>query len=240
MSHLLTHSILEQYRFIPKYTGIKEGLVGCWEFDETSGTTAYNSHVQVPRYHGIIDGATINQTGKVWKCYSFDKVDDLVNLQYCKDDQLFSFSAWVYLRSYGEANGRIFNKTGIGWQHLASADSSIPLYFEKRFSGGSNAWKIPFPGLNMWFHISITYDGSLYTNIPLIYINGSLSSLTKFSSGTGTSLINTGAWIIGNRILKDRTFDGYIDQVAIWKRLITATEVSAIYNSGNGLAYSSW
>lgn len=49
---------------------------------------------------------------------------------------------------------------------------------------------------------------------------------------------NTENFLIGGRILSDsRSFDGRIDEVGIWYRVLTQTDINFLYNSGNGLGY---
>ena len=35
-------------------------------------------------------------------------------------------------------------------------------------------------------------------------------------------------------------FNGYIDEIGIWNRTLNDTEISWLYNSGDGLSYSSF
>lgn len=250
MSHILSYSILEQYRFIPKYTGIKEDLIGCWEFDETSGTTAYNSHPMRPRkYHGTIDGATINQTGKVGNCFSFDGDNDLVRLPIRDHFTDFSFSCWFYATGWGEIdNGYLFYKrdsdgpTSIFGSYIHGGGGFENIMFYQSFSGGVSQWRTAnkLILLNRWYHFAVTYNNSSPTNTPIIYLNGSPIATTVYSTGSGTTVKIPDRYHIGNSGVKDRSFKGLIDQVAMWRRILTSGEVAALYNSGNGLAYSSW
>ena len=36
------------------------------------------------------------------------------------------------------------------------------------------------------------------------------------------------------------SFRGLIDQIGLWSRALTSTEVETLYDSGNGLAYNNW
>ena len=79
--------------------------------------------------------------------------------------------------------------------------------------------------LNKWSHIVFTYDGAKKW---AYYLNG---ALTK--NGTFAVAVNTGApssvWI-GNRAdIIGQQFNGQMDEVAIWTRALSATDVSAIY-----------
>ena len=79
-----------------------------------------------------------------------------------------------------------------------------------------------------WYMCTVTMDGS--GNIAY-YLNGS-------ADGTATiATLNTTAsgGIIGNGW--DGYFSGMVDEIGFWSRVLSSTEVSQLYNSGNGLPY---
>ncbi|MDD4111364.1 MAG: LamG domain-containing protein [Clostridia bacterium] len=90
-----------------------------------------------------------------------------------------------------------------------------------------------------WYHIVAVYEGgTLSTSTVKIYVNGVSKSLTK--AGSLTNSANTTD--SNNRIGSDsftgtRDFDGKIDEVGIWSRALSSTEVGELYNSGSGLTY---
>lgn len=84
---------------------------------------------------------------------------------------------------------------------------------------------------NTWYLLTGTYDG---TNVKL-YINDSLIGTTPMTGNiySGSSHLN-----IGN--IGDYNVDfwsGNIDEVGIWSRALSLTEISQLYNGGNGLSY---
>jgi hypothetical protein len=63
-----------------------------------------------------------------------------------------------------------------------------------------------------------------------IYLNGVLSGTADQTSGTpvaGTTNVQ-----IGNNSSLVNTFDGYIDDVRIYNRVLTVAEINRIYNLG--------
>jgi hypothetical protein len=89
-----------------------------------------------------------------------------------------------------------------------------------------------------WYHIVLTID---YASGYVLYINGSsvkTGSAPAYGSGdTLTSRFSLGVcWFLdGNNY--GRYFNGMMDEVGIWSRVLTSDEVVELYNSGDGLAY---
>lgn len=79
-----------------------------------------------------------------------------------------------------------------------------------------------------WYHLAVTYDG---TTIK-IYVNGT-SDAAPVSS---TFVAPSNGFTIGTRVSNDIFFNGQIDSVKIWKAALTASQITADYNSGNGVA----
>ncbi|MDR6488986.1 hypothetical protein J2799_003521 [Chryseobacterium vietnamense] len=71
---------------------------------------------------------------------------------------------------------------------------------------------------NTWYHVAATYDGA---NMK-IYINGVLDA-TKAQTGNVNS---TGAFNVGYLYNTSRNFNGKIDEVRVWKRALSQTEIS--------------
>lgn len=88
-----------------------------------------------------------------------------------------------------------------------------------------------------WYHLVFTYDGANGN----LYVNGSLAAGPTAMSGDGSSSNTTGAYVGGS--VQDGfgtahiPFSGLIDEVGVWTRAITSTEVTTLYNGGAGLQY---
>ena len=216
-------------------TTLKTGLLSVWEFDETSGTTAYDAHAS---NDGTTFGATVNQTGKINKAYDYtegttDKVsisDPFYGLT------SFSVSVWFKVDDVSGTKGIVSD-----WDSpyrsvlFRLSDASIQFY---TYTGTQVGGTFASISAATWYHVVITYDGSDME----MYINNSLDG-TSFSQTGTIGETGTHTSYIGNYVTSSFTtlsFDGLIDQVAIWNRALTSTEVSTLYNSSNGLTYTSW
>lgn len=97
------------------------------------------------------------------------------------------------------------------------------------------------------FHnLVVTYNGNSDLSGVKMYLDGSSIALTEETDNLGISdsiLTNTALAIggfvdnpdstsQGNQVLN---FDGNMDEVAIWTKVLSAAEVTAIYNSGSGV-----
>jgi len=83
---------------------------------------------------------------------------------------------------------------------------------------------------NNWYHVVVTIS----SNTIKLYINNVLKSNVSYT-GSLVSGDNTG--YIGTRDVSATWFNGYIDELGIWSRALSPTEVTALYNSGAGLQY---
>ncbi len=103
-------------------------------------------------------------------------------------------------------------------------------YVELRSIAG---WEpsITVTGVNVnanWTHIVLVNDNANH----YLYINGQLGGTYSGNSVTGDKPIALGH--ITYYPLANYTYDGLIDESAIWSRALTPTEVSQLYNSGSG------
>lgn len=91
----------------------------------------------------------------------------------------------------------------------------------------------------VWQHWAVTYDGSGSHSNSKIYLNGVAVSTTTSSSGTYVAMHNTSTPVnVGrhNITVSGTTYDtfanGKMDEVAIFNSALSASDISAIYNSG--------
>ncbi len=89
-------------------------------------------------------------------------------------------------------------------------------------NGGNNISASASPYSGTWHHFAETFDGTTMS----LYIDGGLvTSKTSASPSTGTS----GSFSIG---LANAVLNGSIDDVRIYNRALSATEIQTMYNAG--------
>jgi hypothetical protein len=149
----------------------------------------------------------------------------LTNLARC------TIAAWIKPRSLGEFKlGRIVNKrSAAGWALFLNTDGSAN--FRQTFSATEGAWSTPANSvaLGAWLHVAVTYDSGSSANRPAFYLNGKLVTTTVRSAPSGSRSSDAASPLsIGNTLTLDRTFDGAIDDVRIYNRILSASEISGL------------
>ena len=210
-------------------------LVAYYTGDNTSNDTKGTANGT------LVNGATY-ATGKINNGFSLDGINDYVNFGNNLDFSgltPFSFNFWV---NPNAASGFqvLFCKwdaTEKGYLIRKSQDGNYLNFVVG--SGGSNYSStsnnsIPIPS-NVYTMVTVAYVPS---QMLKIYINGVSDTLTNHYNAFSTSASNTanltsGAWSTGASYF----YGGKIDEVGVWNRAITATEVTELYNTGAGKQY---
>jgi hypothetical protein len=229
-------------------SGLKASLISCWEFDETSGTTSNDSHGS---NNGTITGATINQTGKLDKAYLYDGTGDYVNygdaIDFERTDS-FTISSWVKMGTIS-ANKAIVSKMegdNIFRGYMFRINNlNRPTVTLRSDNSTTNLIDVEFHsalGTTLWTHVLITYDGSSDVSGVKCYVNNTeITTKTTNNNTLSATISNSEPLNVGT--LNDGAYydwNGLIDQTAVWSKVLSTDEISDLYNTGSGLAYSSW
>jgi uncharacterized protein (TIGR02145 family) len=202
--------------------------------------------------------------GKAGQALTFDKVDDYINAgSHASLDDLgpLTASMWIKPRSFGEGDafGKLIGKdasvTAPGTWQLSFINGTncvagrTPIINGGIFFGNSGSTATlrstrcsadNMITLNEWQHITVTWDGTGEgLNAPGIrlYKNGIEMSYATLSPASGIDPAGSDASLdlyIGNRPTNDRTFDGEIDDVRLYNRVLSPAEVAQLYSLGSG------
>ncbi len=219
---------------------LSNGLVGHWRFDEGSGTTTSDSSGN--NNTGTLQNRSTWVDGKMGRGLNFDRLNGAVNAgsQSSLDNlSSFSVSGWIFPHTSGEgAKGRIIEKADAdtptnGWTlSTGGAAGSYRIEFEvdydgtnlKRSSGNNSITP------NAWQHIVFTWDGSSSASGAKIYINGVEASYGTTQNAIGSRVSDAVQSLkIGNSLATTRTFDGIIDELRIYNRVLTASEIQELF-----------
>ena len=214
-------------------------LISYWKLDESSGDAidAHDSH------DCGVYGATQGVTGKINNAYSFDGVNDYIysswystgtvkSISFWAKSDNTSFSSMAHVIDGGGSNGTItqFNirgdLTGDPLQIYASDGSNYKYY----------QYDNVFTDTNWHFFVMITSGNTIS-----LYKDGSLvSSTSSGGSATGDLYFNADSsnhYGFGRRNSgADRYFAGDLDEVGMWSKTLTSSDVSDLWNDGDGLA----
>jgi len=212
-------------------------LVSEWTFDIASnpGEDTWGNN------DGTVSGATYkpkaDEVCVYGGCYEFDG-DDYVQIadsQEMRMTQGGTISAWIYPKS-GGYYGRIVDKTtntggANGYMFYIESSNRLNLIINNITNTISSNNAITF---NQWQFVVATFDSSGRK----IYVNG----VNVAGSGATETEIPpnvAGVVAIGNRAgATDRTFDGLIDDVRIYKAVLSSSQIKQQYVAGLDLLLS--
>ena len=199
------------------------GLVASYGFDEGSGTTVTDSSGS--GNGGTVSGATW-AIGKFGTALSFDGVNDIVNVADSASLDLttgMTLEAWVLPRALGSAWRTVVLKEQTGnyaYGLYANTGTGRP---SANVVSGVTDHDLRGPAalpLDTWVHVAATYDAA---NLRL-YVNGTLAAS---EAATGSISTSTGALRIGGNNLWPEFFQGRIDEVRIYNRALTQSQIQS-------------
>jgi PKD repeat protein len=209
--------------------GGNSGLVAAYSFGEVSGTTVVDASGQ--GNHGTISGAVPNTSGMYGgKALSFDGVDDWVTIKDAPSLDLttgMTLEAWVYPTAALPTWPTVIVKEqpdALVYSLYANSNTNNPstYIFTSSEVGINGGEQLP---LNTWTHLAATYDGANLRH----YVNG---VQTSSRAVTGELTTSAGALRIGgNSVWNTEYFAGRIDNVRIYNRALTQSEIQTNMNT---------
>jgi hyaluronate lyase len=211
---------------------VTNGLLGWWKMDETGGTTAFDSSGNGA--NATVRGGTFTTGHLSNALYLAGGTNNATFTSV--DSAQTTVAAWVY----ADGNG------GSSFPRILVAPG---YYFNFRFDGSANNNALDFAttttangstvdgewvatpnsiGTGAWYHVAVSYDRSSTANVPALYVNGARMSVTTLTSPSTTPPSYAGTTYIGNRLDLTRGWDGLIDDLRIYNRLLSDAEVQSL------------
>ena len=213
-------------------------LISYWKLEEASGSRADSYGTNT-----LTDNNTVTQAvGKLGNCAQFtalnmEKLSIASNSGLIPGASSFTITVWAYLDSKPTISRILSKDNGLAatseyalWYYGIDDRFRINVAFNGASSIGLNANNFGIPSPSTWYFIIAWVDADADT-LNISVNNGTANSTALSSALNSTSTeFDIGSDATGNY------FDGRIDSAGFWKRVLTAAERTALYNSGSGRA----
>ncbi len=218
----------------PAADSLAKGLVAHWSFENIEGNVLVD---ETGRYRGSVHGAEKSRHGVCGESLLFsESEDDNVELSdppRLDDTNQLTIAAVVRVRRLRPADGknRANSRNGI----LGSDDSNLIFGLTDRgrlffvWDAAENKYQTILVdreaavGEGQWCHLAVTRNGP----VARLYVNGLLQR-TERGLDPG-NFVPTGTWRIGRvNGTPKRDFDGWIDDVRVYRRALSAEEIAQL------------
>lgn len=210
-------------------------LVSYYKMEEASGTRA-----DEVGGNNMSDNNTVTQTtGKIGYAASFasgtSEYLSSTSTGFPTGASARSINAWINIQtSPSDGQARAILMYG-NTSNLAMFNFGIYLYLGVKYLalfGYALDYTEPWTySTNTWYMVTVTFDGTT----EKLYVNGSQIG-TGFDGSTLNTASSSTAYI-GCQAASAYFFDGYIDEVGVWSKALSTTEITSLYNGGSGLQY---
>ena len=224
----------------PAGSSLRRDLISYWKLDESSAGAGAVSRADSFGSNPLTDvNTTPSASGKLNNAASFDSANSEqltatsnASLQTGLID--FSISVWVNFASFATTNPIVGKLTGIAGTGAMEYSLSCPASGTIRFRTGNGT---VFTTLDVsmttsastWYHLLAWVDATAGT-MNLKVNNGTTSSIAVSAIQTSGALFRIGG-------ASNSLMNGLVDEVGFWKRVLTAAEITQLYNGGSGYAF---
>ncbi|MFM2214079.1 MAG: hypothetical protein RL427_1342 [Bacteroidota bacterium] len=210
---------------------LTQGLVGYWPFCGNANDESGNGN------NGTNNGAslTADRFGNSNSAYSFDGISNFISVSNIAIQGNTSRSTSFWLKTNSATGGMVI-ATGSGTnQNGATYNLRILDEGFLSFMGGnftSCCYDInPTTGIdlkdNNWHNCVVTYDSNTFR----FYIDGILISTTNLAVSTDGQFNYFGKSNDANTTINSAFFNGIIDDIGIWNRVLTQEEITTLFNA---------
>jgi hypothetical protein len=199
------------------------GLVAAYGFKAGSGSTLADETGL--GHTGTISGPTWSAAGRFGGALSFDGVNDLVTIADANDLDLstgMTLEAWVRPSTINGWETAVMKERtgGLAYSLYGGSPSGPPAGYITRAGttsdiGAVGASALP---LNTWSHVATTYDGA----VVRVYVDG---TLVASQAAVGSIIGSASPLRIGGNTIWGEFFNGLIDEVRVYNRVLSAAEI---------------
>ncbi len=214
------------------------GLIGWWSGEgDASDSVGPDS--------GSLQGGATIAAGRVGQAFSFDGTNNFVSIPdfTILKQPIFTLEAWVRFSSLDSGgsgapagdqyiifkqNTRSGDFEGIDLSKVRKSGSDLFRFLVSSATAQSvEIDSVTVLTTNVWYHVAAVRG----TNFVQLYVNGVLEkqATVTFPQDYGTAPLYFGT---SGLATWDRRFKGLLDEVSLFNRPLSSTEVAAIYNAG--------
>lgn len=223
---------------------LKDGLVAYYPFDEGAAVdrSGYGNHGTIALDAGI----TAADDGIVGKCMNFTGAGAIVVPDANQINLTSSLSLQVWVNTTSVARGGLFGKSyganvDVFPYYLELLNDRLWPYIDGAEWINAEAEQYVFFGgpiaTGAWRHLVATFDDD--NDIMRVYIDGVYMGDGGQYDADISDEVNAFPLLIGALNTDGgyiRRYIGKMDEVAIWKRVLSAEEISKLYNDGKGMS----
>ena len=228
------------------YSNVSASLSYNWTSDLNNDLEVYytfdtSNATETPDSLGIYNMSlyydVASVTGKFGNALSFARLNSSYaqsNYYLASGDNPFSFSFWVYPIGSEATNTLLFfgdRDYSLGsfdvFYNWYGVDDNVFVLWDSDNATASGV----YPKSN-WYHVVGVADGS---GNRYLYVDGVLVNSTSALYNVVSTYPLTLGFLPPSY---NNHFTGLIDEVGVWNRTLNQTEVTQLYNSGNGIQYS--
>jgi hypothetical protein len=225
-------------------------LISYWKMDEASGfgTLADSNGTNTLTALGLTAAAGKINNAQVFNASASQSANIPSNASLQMGATSCSISAWINIFA--------LPASGQGYSFVSKAGAAAHSYEYElgcRNNAGTTQFVMvvessgtfytatattPAISINTWYHVVGWFDFS--TGLCHIRVND--TATFDSLAGAGSTDVGTADFVIGARNYTGSNFfaDATIDEVGLWKRVLTAIDITALYNGGAGLPFSSF
>jgi hypothetical protein len=218
---------------------------------KTSLVAAYNGESNANDSFGSNNGTAVGgltyTTGKIGNAFTFNGTTSYVQLGDVMD---IGINNWTYSMWFNASNtsgtrclfSKAFAANGPGRFALYFNANKLEFFFQPEGSINSYVQTNSTITTNTWYNVVCVLDKS---DKLKIYLNGTLQTGTSGNNNLAPYVANhntlnpfrIGAYTASDNTTATNFFSGTIDAFNIYNRVLTQSEITELYNSGNGAQY---
>ena len=218
---------------MPIAPSITSGLVAYYPFNGNANDSSGNGN------SATVNGATpaSDRFGNQSSAYSFDGINDYIRLSKpLTTSDNFTWSLW-FAPSTIVSSGMLMDQGGnpgatqvtptlsiLANSGVMNFNSSEPGYYGGDISSTTSNWQ-----QGQWYHVVVVDDA--INNRRTMFVNGVQEGTSTPKKPFGTLMPNF--YIGANPAYNDYSFNGKIDDVRIYNRALSATEIQMLYTEPN-------